>query len=30
VTEWIQWYGRAYGAPIYQDADIVVFDLGGR
>ena len=30
VTEWIQWYGRAYGAPIYQDADIVVFDLGAR
>jgi hypothetical protein len=30
VTEWIEWYRRACGDPTYQDADIVVFDLGAR
>ena len=28
VTEWIQWYGRACGAPVYQDVDIVVSSTG--
>ncbi len=29
VSDWIRQYGLAYGAPVYQDPDIVVFDVGG-
>ena len=30
VTRWIQHYRRAYGGPVYEDRDLVVFDVTRR
>jgi hypothetical protein len=27
VTRWVAWYRRVYGTPVYEDRDLIVFDV---